>query len=71
VKDKANADGGFLEAEERGSTWLALVPDAFSGERKVKKSVTALIRFWAFLQNLVAFSIDRSIDGTFRSIRAP
>jgi hypothetical protein len=25
VKDKANADGGFLEAEERGSTWLALV----------------------------------------------
>jgi hypothetical protein len=67
VKDKANADGGFLEAEVRGSTWLALV----AGERKVKKSVTALIRFWAFLQNLVAFSIDRSIDGTFRSIRAP
>jgi hypothetical protein len=70
VKDKANADGGFLEAEVRGSTWLALVAH-FGGERKVKKSVTALIRFWAFLQNLVAFSIDRSIDGSFRSIRAP
>jgi hypothetical protein len=26
VKDKPNADGGFLEAEVRGSTWLALVP---------------------------------------------
>jgi len=28
VKDKPNADGGFLEAEVRGSTWLALVPRA-------------------------------------------
>jgi hypothetical protein len=69
VKDKANADGGFLEAEVRGSTWLALV--TFSRREKSEKKRDCPHTVLAFLQNLVAFSIDRSIDGTFRSIRAP
>jgi hypothetical protein len=67
VKDKANADGGFLEAEERGSTWLALVSRREKSEKKRDCPHTVL----AFLQNLVAFSIDRSMEGSFRSIRAP
>jgi hypothetical protein len=37
VKDKANADGGFLEAEVRGSTWLALVRRRFSRREKSEK----------------------------------
>jgi len=39
----------------------------FRGERKVKKNVTALIRFWAFLQNLVAFS-DRPVNRRILSV---
>jgi hypothetical protein len=71
VKDKANADGGFLEAEVRRSTWLALVRRRFSRREKSEKKRDCPHTVLAFLQNLVAFSIDRSIDGSFRSIRAP
>jgi hypothetical protein len=37
VKDKANADGGFLEAEVRGSTWLALVRRRIFAAEKSEK----------------------------------